>query len=121
MKIFAILLALIFWTAPLFGAMSVECTCELSEGAGSSWDPVPCCEGEAEPCCFEVKTPHGDQPLALEREQKNRVEWKSGFCLGEHVFPEPVVSEIWKSGAVSSRGPPVDEVDAQSHYQVWLI
>ena len=34
MKIPAILLALVFWAAPLIGAVSVECTCGFGEGGG---------------------------------------------------------------------------------------
>lgn len=121
MKASGILLALVFWTAPLLAALPEACGCEHVAAEGSSLAPIPCCAAEAHTCCFELSVSPGDLLLLAERAPENRVEWKPTHCFGLSELPVPKVSSLEESHAISSRAPPGAGVDIRRHYQVWLI
>jgi hypothetical protein len=117
----AILLALLFWTAPLIGAISLVCVCE-HEGMGDpSLAPVSCCADETQPCCFVKSSTHGGLPLVSERGPLNRLDWNSGVCLTGFFLSAPVLPWVLRPVAKGLPEPAGCGVAVRSRLQVWLI
>lgn len=121
MRSFAILLALLFWSAPLIGAISPDCACEHKGMGGPSLAPLSCCADETAPCCFHKSSTHGGLPLISERGQFNRPDWSPGVCFTGSFLSVPAIPWNLKSGVKSSLEPSARVVAVRSCLQVWLI